>query len=292
MKDSIRRGFSDFLDYRYLHGICVITIALSVFVISAFGLFLLNAGELMASWKEGIRIIAYLAPETPAAEREQMVADIQAYPGVAGVEYVSSSEAFEWLKAEIGGQTSLLEGLTDNPLPDSLEIAVSGDIGGADAIASLAERVKGLSPVADAEYAKEWLERFGGLYTLFRLTSMVLIGLIFAAIMMIVANTIRLILYSRIEEIKITRIIGADDAFIKYPLYFEGIMLGFAGGVAGLLLLYGAYAITVPQLSSAGLLVYFQVRFLPWTMVFIVLLSSMIVGWLGCYFSIRRFLKF
>ncbi len=292
MKDAIRRGVADFLNYRYLHGICVATIALSVFVISAFGLFLLNAGDLMHSWKGGMRIIAYLTPGAGEDARVQIMNEIRTYPGVAEVEYVSGQEALEWLRSEIGRQSALLDGIEDNPLPDAVEMSLSGDIEGTAAIAALASRIEALPGVADVEYARQWLERFDGIYNLFRLTSMVLIGLIIAAIMMIVANTIRLILYSRIEEIKITRVIGADDAFIKYPLYFEGAMLGFAGGLVGLLILYGAFFITVPQLSSAGLMVFFQVRFLPWSLVLLILLVSMTVGWIGCYLSIRRFLKF
>ncbi len=79
MIDAIRRGLEDFFNYRYLHAICVMTIALSVFVISAFGLFLVNAGELMASWKEGIRIIAYLQPDTQEAERAAVIDEIREY---------------------------------------------------------------------------------------------------------------------------------------------------------------------------------------------------------------------
>lgn len=292
MRDAIRRGVADFLNYRYLHGICVATIALSVFVISAFGLFLKNADELMASWKKEIRIIAYLEPETDPGQRRALMEEIRGYSGVAGVRFVSGAEAFEWLKAEIGEQGSLLEGIPDNPLPDSVEISLSGETGRAERISGLAGEIASTDGVSDVDYARQWLERFSGIYNLFRLTGMILIGLIFAAIMIIVANTMRLILYQRYEEIRITRIIGADDAFIKYPLYLEGAMLGFAGAAAGLLLLYGAFSTTVPQLSSAGLLVYFQVRFLPVTAVAIILLSSMIVGWLGCYLSIRRFLQF
>ncbi len=292
MKDAFRRGLADFLNYRYLHGICVATIALSVFVISAFGLFLMNASDMMASWKRGIRVIAYLEQNTDPVVREDIIAEIRSYEGAGEVTYVAGDEAFDWLRSEIGRQSALLEGLSENPLPDSIEVSLSADIGGGDAISELAERIGAISHVTEVEYARQWLERFSGIYNLFRLTSMVLIGLICAAVMLIVANTIRLILYSRIEEIRITRIIGADDTFIKYPLFMEGAMLGLAGGAAGLLLLYGAYAATVPQLESAGLLVYFQVRFLPWRTALIILSSSMIIGWLGCYLSIRRFLRF
>jgi len=292
MKDAFRRGLADFFNYRYLHGICLATIALSVFVISAFGLFLMNASEMMESWKRGIRIIAYLERDADAAAREDLIDGIRSYEGVGDVAHVGGDEAFEWLKSEIGRQTALLEGLSENPLPDSIEVSLSADIGGGEAISELAEKIAALPEVGEVEYARQWLERFDGIYNLFRLTGMVLIGLIGAAVVLIVANTIRLILYSRIEEIRITRIIGADDTFIKYPLYMEGAMLGLAGGAAGLLLLYGAYGATVPQLESAGLLVYFDVRFLPWRTALGILSASMIIGWLGCYLSIRRFLKF
>lgn len=246
----------------------------------------------MESWKRGIRIIAYLEQDTDPAAREEVLSGIRSYDGVGDVAYVAGDEAFEWLKSEIGRQTALLDGLSENPLPDSIEVSLSADIGGGGAISELAERIAALDGVGEVEYARQWLERFDGIYNLFRLTSMVLIGLIGAAVILIVANTIRLILYSRIEEIRITRIIGADDAFIKYPLYMEGAMLGLAGGAAGLLLLYGAFAATVPQLESAGLLVYFEVRFLPWRTALTILSASMIIGWFGCYLSIRRFLKF
>jgi cell division transport system permease protein len=292
MKDAIGRGLRNLSNFRYLHGICVITIALSIFVVSAFALFLTNAASMMEAWSKEIRMTAYLKPDTSEAARDRLILEIRSWDGVSAVDYISSHEAFEWLKVEIGRQSVLLEGLTGNPLPDTLEISLSDEFSGADAVSAIAARINGFSEISDVEYARQWLDRFSGLYGLFRLTGIILIVLIFAAMMMVVANTIRLILYLRIEEIKVMRIIGADDSFIKYPLYFEGLSLGLAGGMAGLLLLYTAYQVTVPQLSASGLLIYFQVGFLPWPIVLVLLTSSMTIGLAGCFLSVRRFLKY
>lgn len=291
MIDAMRRALADFINYRYLHGICLVTIALSVFIVSAFGLFLINARELMHVWQQGIRIIAYLEADVDSEKRAVLVKTIEQYPGVDQVDYISREAAFDWLKNEIGRQSSLLEGLSENPLPDALEIRLNDTLDQAKSIDGLANRIAGLESVSEVEYAQRWLHRFAGIYNLFRLTGLVLIGLICIAIVMIVANTIRLILYSRREEIEITRIIGADEAFIKYPLFMEGALLGILGGAIGMVLLYGAFSVTVPRMTSTGLLPFFELRFIPVFLTIKILMTSMLVGWLGCYFSIRRFLS-
>ncbi|MBS3733023.1 MAG: ABC transporter permease [Desulfobacterales bacterium] len=291
MIDVCRRALSDFYRHRYLHGVCLFTIALSVFIISAFSLFFINAGELMGAWQQGIRITAYLKPDVTKKQAADLAADIEQYPGVASVSYVSGKEGLAWLKEQLGTGSSLLSDLKENPLPDALEIHPAKNMAAMSGADRLAGKIAEFAEVSDVEYAREWMQRFYGIYNLFKVTAFVMAGLVFVAILFIVANTIRLILYSRREEIEITRIIGADEAFIKHPLYLEALMLGSFGGVAGLAMLYGAFFSLMPKLSPEGLLPFFRVRFLPLELVLAILISSMFVGWLGCYFSIRRFLR-
>ena len=291
MIDVCRRALSDFYRHRYLHGVCLFTIALSVFIISAFALFFINAGELMGAWQKGIRITAYLKPHVTQKQAMDLAADIEQLPGVAAVSYMPREKGFSWLKEQLGAGTSLLSDLKENPLPDALEIHPAKNMAAMAGADRLAGKIAGLAEVSDVEYAREWMQRFYGIYNLFKVTAFVMAGLVFVAILFIVANTIRLILYSRREEIEITRIIGADEAFIKHPLYLEALMLGSFGGGAGLAMLYGAFFSLMPKLSPEGLLPFFQVRFLPPELVLAILISSMFVGWLGCYFSIQRFLR-
>ena len=98
-------------------------------------------------------------------------------------------------------------------------------------------------------------------------------------------------MYSRREEIEIMRIIGADEEFIKYPLFFAAVVQGFVGGVAGILMLYLAFVLTVPSFSPETVFSFFEIRFITIRFALIIVACSMIIGWVGCLFSIRKFLK-
>lgn len=291
MMDMFRRAAADFVRHRFLHGTCFLTVSLAVFIVSAFGLFLVNAGELMDAWQQGVRITAYLKSDISGQAAQALAEELAQKPEVASVSHVSGEDGLEWLKEQIGGQTDLLADLSENPLPDALEIRPQHGLTGADAFDAIAKAVAARAEVADVEYGRNWLQRFYGVYNLFRMTAAVMAALVIVAIMFIGANTFRLILYSRQEEIEITRIIGADEAFVKYPLYLESMLLGLCGAVAGLALLYAGFLAVMPQVSPGGLLPVFQIRFLSPGWIFMILMASMFVGWVGCWFTVRRFLR-
>ena len=115
--------------------------------------------------------------------------------------------------------------------------------------------------------------------------------LFFVAAIFIVANTIRLVLYSRREEVEIMRLVGATDRFIKAPFYIEGLIQGIMGGIIGLgvlFLMFIAISSNMEQDISSGMI---SIRFLSPVILLGLLTGSMFVGWLGCYLSLKQFLK-
>jgi cell division transport system permease protein len=288
---TIRRALRDIYNHFYLHTVCVVTIALAVFILSAFALFYINATELLDAWKKGVRVIAYLGGNLSRERLEAVENRIRGLEGVASVEFISRQRAFEDLKADIGERSSLLDGLGHNPLPDAFEVRVSESLADISEIGALAAAIAAIEDVADVDYARKWLSRFSGVYRLFKVTGLALVGMFFIATVFIVANTLRLILYSRREEIEIMRIVGADERFIKAPFYIEGLLLGLSGGGLGLFFLYFAYLGTVPSFAPEVLFSFFEIRFLPASVCLLILLSSMGIGWAGCHFSIKRFLR-
>jgi cell division transport system permease protein len=87
------------------------------------------------------------------------------------------------------------------------------------------------------------------------------------------------------------RLVGATEGFIMAPFYIEGIIQGLCGAAVGLGILYGIFSAVVsrlPQSAWAGII---HVRFLPPEHVAVIVLSSMLTGWLGCYLSFKHVLR-
>jgi len=286
-----KRAIDDIFKNRFLNLVTIITISLSILITSAFILFFIYTGDIINSWQKGLRIMAYLKPGVSNTDLAYLKQAIQSLDGVENLRYIPKAEALSQLKIQMEHQTSLLENLTENPLPDSIEIRMTADIGSWQRIASLASQIELLTPVQEVEYGQRWIGRFIHLFNLFRLAGYAMGTLFFIAVIFIVANTIRLVIYSRREEVEIMRLVGATDNFIKIPFYFEGLIQGALGAVIGLGMLYLSFffiSANVEQEFMSGL---FRLKFIPPTILGEILAGSMLVGWLGCYISLKQFLK-
>lgn len=288
---SIKRAIQDILANQFLNVVTVATIALSVLIVSAFTLFFVNASDFMDAWKKGVRIMAYLDPIASGEHIQTVENKIIQMHQVGKVRFISREEALTLLRSQMKGQASLFDTLEENPLPDAFEIEVAEDFEGVAALESLVARIDALPVVENVEYGRQWVERFINIFNLFRLAAYGMGGLFFMAAVFIVANTIRLVLYSRAEEVVIMRLIGATDGWIKAPFYIEGLMLGALGAVIGLLVLFVVFSAVASNTAGNLAMGLFQVRFLPPALLGAVVAGSMFVGWLGCFFSLKQFFK-
>lgn len=286
-----KRAIQDIRTNRFLNAVTIITIFLSILIVSALILFFLNTNDHMNSWKKGIRIIAYLKPDIVEANFVDIKNKIQGFYGVAEAEFISKEEAMKRLREQMKRQSSLVDGLKENPLPDAFEIRLTGRFPNSERIENLAVQIESLPEIDDVEYGRRWIGRFVKFFDLFRLTGYAMSGIFFMAAVFIVANTIRLVIYSRREEIEIMRLVGATDRFIKPPFYIEAIIQGALGGIIGLAALFAVFiyiSTNVEQGLSSHLL---HVRFFSLRQSGTIILCSMFVGWLGCFISLRQFLK-
>ena len=286
-----KRAIYDIRTNRFLNAVTIITIALSILIVSSLVLFFVNANEYVNSWKKGIRIIAYLKPDIVEPNLVDIKSKIQRLYGVAEVEFISKEEAMKRLREQMKQQSSLFDGLKENPLPDAFEIRLTGQSSNSEKIENLAAQLESLPEIDEVEYGQRWIGRFVKVFDLFRLTGYAMSGIFFIAAVFIVANTIRLVIYSRREEIEIMRLVGATDRFIKAPFYIEGIIQGALGGIIGLAALFATFiyiSTSVEHGLSSDLL---HIRFLSLRLFITIILCSMLVGWLGCFISLRQFLK-
>lgn len=286
-----KRAVKDILEHRFLSLVTIATITISILIASAFILFFINANTIVNSWKQGIRIMVYLKPNVPRIKVTETRRSIQEIKGVKDVQFISKKEGLQRLKDQMKRQSSLLDNLKENPLPDAFEIRLTEAFQNQDKVEKLAARLESFQDVDEVEYGQVWLGRFTNILNLFRLTGFAMGSLFLLATVLIVANTIRLVLYSRQEEVEIMRLVGANDGFIKAPFYIEGLIQGALGGIIGLGALFILFMFISSNVGQGLTSTFFAIRFLPWKMFLGIWVCSIFVGWIGCFISLKQFLK-
>lgn len=284
----LRKALQDMRNNRFLNAVTVATIALAVLIVGAFSLFVVNAGDLLDTWRQGIRLMIYLQDGLAGEKRAQIEDQLRQMPEIERLQFISKEAAMDRLRSQMSRHAALLDGLAQNPLPEAYEIEVHRGV--EREVEPLAQRIEQIDGVEEVAYGKQWIKRFGGLVELLRIVGYALTGLFSGAAVFFVANTIRLILYSRREEVEIMRLVGASERFIRTPFYIQALLQGAIGGLAGIGLLYLVYRFTAGDLAAALGGFGFSFRFLPWTAVAGAVLSAMAVGWLGCLASLKQFI--
>ena len=286
-----KRAIEDILANRFLNAVTIATISLAILIASFGVLLVVNTGDVLDAWKRGARIMAYLKPNAAAGAVPSLKRAIESIDGVATARFIPRDQALTHLKIQMRRQASLFDHLAENPLPDAFEIRLLPTDEGWERIERIAVGIGAFADVDDVEYGQQWVATFRGIVDLLRLASVLTAGLFLLATVAIVANTIRLVIYSRQQEVEIMRLVGASEGFIKAPFYIEGLIQGLAGATIGLGMLFAVFsflATGVEQSAVAGL---FEIRFLSADMIAAIVAASMIVGWLGCHVSLRQSLR-
>ncbi|MEN8161732.1 MAG: permease-like cell division protein FtsX, partial [Myxococcota bacterium] len=170
----------------------------------------------------------YFSTHPLSAER------VQAIPSVESVRLVSKDAALERFRQSPFGRASLLEGLDSNPLPASLEIVLVPDERDREGVERLVATLGERPGIAELGYGHEWVEGYARAVGLVRALALGIGAVLALATLLIVANTIRLAIYARQDELQILQLVGAGRAFVATPYLLEGVLEGVIGGLAAL----------------------------------------------------------
>ncbi|MFB3118264.1 MAG: cell division protein FtsX [Myxococcota bacterium] len=227
-------------------GISVVTIGVSLVLVGVFALLLRNMEELLGQFGDDLRVTAYLESGVSGEALRALEDRARQIPGVEDVEAVSQDQALERFRASVGSASTLLDGLEINPLPASLEISLSDDRRSAEGMEAVANAIEGLAGVESLSSGRDWVEGYLRAVALVRGVGLGL-GIILAlATLLIVANTIRLGIFARRDELEILSLVGASRAFVQTPFLLEGLLQGAAGGAIALGLLYALFRLVLP----------------------------------------------
>ena len=291
MKLHLRRALQDIRGNRMLSLVTISTFALSILIISAALLFFVNMGDMIDGWRKGIRIMAYLQDNLTATDRSHLKVRMENLYGVQKAAFIPKDQALSRLRTQMGRQASILENLERNPLPDAFEIQMIAAHQSWDKVEQLAAALEKLEGVNDVEYGQRWIKRIINVFNLFQLTGTIMGVLFFMAAVFIMGNTVRLVLYSRREEVEIMRLVGATERFILAPFYFQSLIQAALGGGIGLVTLYVMYILIQSRIATDLAASFFQLRFLSPAAVLGIVGCGMLVGWLGCHLSVKQYVK-
>lgn len=270
--------------------IAVIGIALSL----PAGLFTLlqNVKVIGDHWDPHPQISLFLSMDSTAVEIDELVQQLRSRSDVANVHYISSEEGLDAFEKQ-SGFGDVLQSLPENPLPPVLEVQPSIGVQGAADIERLLDDLKRLSQVDIAQLDMGWVQRLYSMIDLAQRAVLALGILLAMAVLLVVGNTIRLATQHYKEEIKVTKLVGATDAFVRRPFLYTGFYYGCFGGFLAwiivdmvLVALNGPVRSLVSYYNSL-----FSLQFLGVSAIFAMLLIGGLLGLGGSWLAVARHLN-
>lgn len=228
--------------------LAVLTIAIVLVLVGSASLLVENMAGLLDEFGAELQLTAYLEPSMTEEELHLLAESVAAAPGVDHVDIVTRAEALARFE-KIAGGSELLAGLDENPLPASLEIHLRPEARTAEALEILRSSLDGLPGIEELAQGQEWIEGYSRVVALARSGAFAISIVLGMAALLIVANTIRLAVYARRDELEILALVGASRAFVRVPFVLEGTIQGLLGGLLALCVIYGAYVLFLPQIS-------------------------------------------
>ncbi len=252
-----------------------------------------------------------LFEDATKAEKDELRGELEAIPHVAQVTYITKAEALQTLTADLEDKT-VVEQLSSNPLPASFEVKaddaanlngvcmavmrpVDGDCEellrqGADSTVETNPISPIISNPFDRQEAFAEIEEVTGAL---KIVLTVMTVLLILASLMLVGNTIRLSIYTRRREVEVMRLVGATRWFIRWPFMIEGVVVGFAGGLVAILVLWiGKITVVDPLSDSFSFLAAQNNSTLSFpALVAILFAAAVLVSTIGSGVTLRRFLK-
>lgn len=283
----LREALRTFRRTPLLSALSIASIGFSLFTIGLFGLVALNFRQTLLGVAERVEVVAFVLRGTPTEAVTAASQDIQAFPEVLEVRYVSAEQALDRARNELVEFQEAYRDLETNPLPASIEIRLKPEFRDGTSAQRVAERLRAFSFVDDVRYGRDWVERLDRLRDMAGVIGLV-IGLAFAVVaIVIIGVTIRITVLQRAGEIAIMRLVGATNEYIRGPFLIEGAIKGVLGGLLAVIMCWATFALFRKSTGELGAsLVFFEPVHLG-----LIVLFGTLIGLMGSLLSVGRHLR-
>lgn len=207
----------------------ILVLAVAVSLASSFYIVVANIQQVTRNFQETHNISLFLRDSVTENAAQKLAEQIQHQEGVAAVKFISKAQALDEFRAN-SSFADALNKLDSNPLPNVIQVTPEDALHNADIVGQLHEDFKQNPQIELVQVDMQWVERVQAIMSIVSLGVKLVAILLALAVTFITGNTIRLELQNRQDEVCISKLMGATDAFIARPFLYSGFWLGFIAG--------------------------------------------------------------
>jgi cell division transport system permease protein len=266
------------------------TVAISLLLLGGAQILQLVVANVTSTWEGKVEVSVFLRSDVTEGELDGLRSDLARMPEIETFTYVSKNQAYEEFKELYADKPELYEVLPKDSLPASFRVSL---VDAADA-EEVAARVEGSPGIDDVNFGGDIIRRLLQVNTLLRAVTLGMSAVLMVAAAALIANTIRLAIYARREEISIMKLVGATNWFIRIPFMFEGVFAALTGAIVSSIVVLGANELFFSKMGDFLAFLGPVFSFSAWeiTKVLLILVGGGVaVGLFGSVLALRRFLE-
>ncbi len=268
----------------------VFTVMLSVLIFSFFYLTYVNALHVGTEMGNDLRLVVYLDEDPPPPLQDEYRRRILKFDQVERIKFVNSQEAYQRFSKQLGSDSDVLSGVPDDFLPPSIEVYPLRSLDSLARIKRFSDYLETLPGVQKVLYGKEWIDHFHAFIQLMRIVIILSGFLLIMTSTFMVAYTIQLSLFSRVQKLELLRLVGATTNYIRMPFLIEGALLGLFGSTTGIAALYLLHRWIKLQFSGPTLFNLVPFTFLSWPTITGIVTAATLLCALGSFRATRPIL--
>ena len=266
-------------------------VTVTLLLVGVFFVIMMNLNNVANSIEEDVEIRVHIDVAANKEDQQALRSKIEQIPEVKTVKFSSKENELKGIIKSLGEEGEAFKLFEqDNPLNDVFIVKTKNPVD----TMKTAKKIDKLEYTAKVKYGQGEVEKLFGFTKVSRNVGLVLIaGLLFTAIFLI-SNTIKITIVARRREIEIMRLVGATNAFIRWPFFLEGLWLGILGSILPMIVIgisyYYVYDYLKPKLQDHFVQL---LEFSPFIFQIsgLLLLMGALIGVWGSLMSVRKFLK-
>ena len=286
-----KEGFRNIHTNRHMSVASIAILLACLFMVGSAFMVLVNVEGIMKEVESENVVMVYLDLDTTPEQVRELNDQIVANPNVVRCNYKDKETAYKEAVKDLGTAATYFDGV-DNPLPDLFEVSV-GDMA---KFSETVDQLKALDHIYSVRENKDIANMLVQIHSTISYVSLAVIAVLLVISLFIIANTIRMTMFSRRLEINIMKSVGATNWFIRWPFIVEGMSLGFISAALSFGAVWGVYKLIEPTVKSILGMVSKNFRVVPFTDYALYIAAAFVIiglvsGSIGSLISIQKYLK-